>query len=656
MDIKKIAVIGAGEMGHGIAEVFAISGFYVNLIDLKQTTLDSAMSNVLQSINKLAEKGKMTDQQAKESYARMKTFTDMQSGLKDVDFVVEAVPENLDLKSKIFTQAENFIKDDTVISSNTSNIRITQIASAMKHPERAIGTHFFNPAVIMKLVEVVRGEKTNDKTFEIASELIKRTGKTPVSVKKDTPGFIVNRINAADLLLFGLIIDKGIAKPEEVDAFAKGQGMVMGPYELIDFVGVDIVKDSLDYYAKEISPDYGKVKVYSDMVSRKLLGKKSGAGFYDWTKGRPAILTSANPTDKLSLMDLFSVEINEAVKLLEENIATPDEIETAVKLGMNRPFGPISVAKSLTNSEVKEKLDELAKRFDCDVFKPSVSISQGKMLYAIDGGLHKESETPSGEKQSGFKYVTIERNEKVARLLINRPKLNLINLDVLDELDRAIASLWSDQSVNVLLVMGEGGILSAGADLSSYFANDAQFIAFSKKGQNTFKKLSEIPKITIAVMEGYALGGGFELSLACDLRVATSSVVMGFPEVTHGLIPAWGGSQRIAKLIGGSYASRLVLTSERITGKEASDFGLISKIFDSDIVSNAMQYAKEISINSAPIAAALGKTLVNKSVEISLEAGLDLESIASGIIFNTEDLREGLSSFMQKKKPEFKGR
>ncbi len=203
---------------------------------------------------------------------------------------------------------------------------------------------------------------------------------------------------------------------------------------------------------------------------------------------------------------------------------------------------------------------------------------------------------------------------------------------------------------------GAGGVFSAGADLSAYFANEGQFIEFSKKGQVTLDKFSEIPKITIAVLDGYVLGGGFELALACDIRVSTSTASLGFPEVLRGLVPAWGGSQRLPKLIGASRASRLILTGERITGKEALEMGLVSKLFDTDIASAAIGYAKDVSANSAPVAASLAKTLINKGAELPIEAGFNMESMAAGIVFNTDDLKEGLSSFMQKRKPEFKGK
>ncbi len=658
MDKERIAIVGAGEMGHGIAEVFALSGHNVSLIDVNQTAIQKGLDGITDSLSKLVKKGTITQEVADQTRKRIGTFTEIPAGVKDADLVIEAVPENLDLKSKIFKQLGEATKPSAILGSNTSNIRITEIADGVKNPERVVGIHFFNPPIIIKLVEVIKGEKTSDSTISSVYSLLQKIGRTPVKVNKDTPGFIVNRINAPEMLFFGLFFDKNIAKPEEVDAFIRAQGLLMGPYELLDFIGIDVINSSLLYFSKEISPDFSKVKVYPDLVSKNMLGKKTGRGFYDWSSGRPAVIASAKPTDKLSLLDIFSLEINEAVKLIEEDVAAPEDIDTSVKLGMNRPFGPISAAKGLSNDEVKQTLERLANTFDCQVFAPANSIKQGKMREAVEGRLRASgSQSEQGNVKDKYKNLIIKKtSEKVTVISLNRPKLNLINNEILDELDAAASELWNDSGTNVILITGNGGVFSAGADLSAFFANEKQFIEFSKKGQSTMKKFSDMPKITIAVLDGYVLGGGLELALACDIRVATSGASLGFPEVLRGLVPAWGGSQRLPKLVGVSRASEMILTGMRISGKEAFDMGIVSKVFDEDIMSEAVKYAVEISANSAPVAASLAKTLINKGAELPLEAGFDMESMAAGEVFNTEDLKEGFAAFMQKRKPEFKGK
>jgi enoyl-CoA hydratase/3-hydroxyacyl-CoA dehydrogenase len=655
MNAQKIAVVGAGEMGHGIAEVFAISGFSVNLIDINNDALNAAMTKVSDSLNKLFTKGTITAQQVKDSIGKISTYTNIGDGVKTVDFVIEAVPENIDLKTKIFKQLGDLAGENTILCSNTSNIRITDIAAQTKNPERVIGTHFFNPPVVMKLVEIIRGEKTSDSVFESTFNLINSIGKIPISVNKDTPGFIVNRINAPEILFFGILVDRKIAKPEEVDAFIRAQGLPMGPYELFDFVGIDIVNDSLLYFAKSLSSDYSKVNVYSDLVKNKRLGKKAGIGFYDWSSGKPKIIDSAKATNKLQLLDIFALEINEATKLIENGVATPKDIETAVKYGLNRPFGPISVAAGLDNSEVESRLEKLAKDFGVSVFAPSESIKSGKMREIIKD--NPQQQKSSGVKTGGLSSVIVEKiGKKVSRITLNRPKLNLINNDILEDLNRVMNNLWNDQETNVILIRGNSEVFSAGADLSMFFPNELQFVEFSKRGQETMRKFSDIPKITIAQLQGYVLGGGLELALACDIRLSTEDAVLGFPEINRGLVPLWGGSQRVSKLVGTAVASRLILTGEKISGKEAFEKGLVSKLITGDIDSAALEYAHDIAENSAPVSVMLSKILINKGIETPLETGLELEAAAGGIVFSSEDLKEGLSSFLQKRKPEFKGK
>ncbi len=361
-------------------------------------------------------------------------------------------------------------------------------------------------------------------------------------------------------------------------------------------------------------------------------------------------------------MDVMLLEVNEATKLIELDVASPDDIETAVKLGLNRPFGPISVAKSLTSSEARERLEQLSKEFQCSVFEPAASIREGKLRDAIEGRLQPAApqapvQQPTAQQPSGYKVISVEKvADRIVKISINRPKLNLLSLDVIDELDRAIDELWDDRETFVVIITGSGANFSAGADLSAYFANSISFMEFSRKGERVFRKLTEIPKIVIASLKGYVLGGGFELALACDIRVSTSNSAIGFPEVTLGLVPGWGGTQRLTRLAGASNAMRMILTGERITGKDAYGMGLVAKLFDGDIDAEALKYAQGIASSSAPIAAAMAKNLINKAAEVPEDVGLDMESTAMGILYSTEDLKEGVSSLLSKRKPVYRGK
>ena len=651
-------------MGHGIAQVFASNGYSVVLEDKYPEMLEKAKVRLAASLRRWVERGKMTKEQADATLSRITYTGNLADAVSAADLIVEAVPESLQLKMSVISEVAAHAQESAILASNTSNIRISDLAAATSRPEKVVGMHFFNPPTAMKLVEVIPGERTDPTVVDEIADVCAKIGKTPVRVLKDSPGFIANRINAVDMLLFCLIADNGIASPPEVDTLFKSQGLPMGPYELIDFVGIDIPAESLAYFAKTLSPEYGKATTFARMVQEKRLGKKTGMGFYDWSSGR-AEIPKAEPTDKVSVMDLFAAEINEAVKLVEEGVARPDDIEKAVTLGMNRPFGPISVAKDLSNAELKAELEELSKRFGCAIFAPARSIVEGRMRDAIEGRLtptpaQKEGPAPKVEKEAKKTTQTIrlERIQGgVAKVVLNRPRLNLLNGEVLDGLDSIITELWNDPEVRVVVITGEGAVFSAGFELTQYVANSVGMMEFARKGERLMKRLTEFPKLTIAVLKGYALGGGLELALSCDLRFATSDVELRFPELNRGLVPAWSGTQRLPRLVGLSRASSLILTSESVKGTRAYEIGLVSKILGSeDPDGEALRYASELASTQAPVAVALAKKLMNRGAEVPADVGLEMEALAAGVLFGTEDLKEGFSAFLGKRKPEFKGK
>ncbi len=661
MEVRRVAVIGAGDMGHGIAELFAVSGYDVSLMDKYPEMLEKAKARIGTSLDKLVERGKITKEGSQAALAKLAYFGEMDKAVANADLVVEAVPESLELKRSIFKEASAFAPEEAILASNTSNIRITDLAEGAPRPERLVGMHFFNPPMLMKLVEIIPGSKTAPEVVEGAAEVCAKLGRTAVKVLRDSPGFIVNRLNAADTLFFCLLLDRGVATAPEIDNFARGQGLPMGPYELMDFVGVDIAADSLAYFATTLSPEYGKGTTFAKMAKEGLLGKKAGKGFYDWSTGK-AQIPKVPATDKISIMDVFAIEINEAVKLVEEGVAGPEDIEKGVTLGMNRPFGPITVAKDLSNAEVKSKLEELAKKFDCSIFAPARPIAEGKMRDAIEGRLSpaaaKVEAKAEKEAPKGAGAIRLERLAGgVAKVTIGRPRLNLINGEVLEGLDEIVSEIWSDPDVRVVVITGEGTVFSAGFEMTQFVASSVAMMEFARKGERLMKRLTEMPKLTIAVLKGYALGGGLELALACDLRVATEDVELRFPELTRGLVPAWSGTQRLPRLLGLSRASSLILTSESIRGRRAYEIGLVHQILPAgDPDGEAVKLATGLASSQAPVAIMLAKKLLNKGAEVPFDVGLEMEAMAAGVLFGTEDLGEGISAFLGKRKPEFKGK
>ena len=286
MEIKKIGVIGAGAMGNGIAQMAAQIGCEVILRDIKEEYVERGMKNIDRFLSKSVEKGKIEAAQKDTILGRIKGTTEM-ADLKDVDFVIEAVIENLDLKKSVFKELDELCAPHVILASNTSSMSLTEIAAATNRPEKVCGMHFFNPVPIMKLVEIIRGYSTNDETIDITTELAKKMGKITVEVKKDSPGFVVNRIMIPHMLEAIKIVEEGIASIEDVDIAVKGGlNYPMGPFELMDLTGIDICYFVSEYFYKELNKESKWVSpnLLKTMIRANKLGRKTGGGWYDYGK------------------------------------------------------------------------------------------------------------------------------------------------------------------------------------------------------------------------------------------------------------------------------------------------------------------------------------------------------------------------------------
>ena len=377
-DVKKIAMIGAGDMGHGIAASCLLGGYTVVLRDIDQKFVDKGVAGIIKSLEKFKEKGKITPDAFAHALVRLIPMVDLKEAVKDADFIIEAVPEKLEIKKSVFAEIDQYAPKHAILASNTSNISITEIASATQRPDKVIGYHFFNPAILMKLVEVIKGRGTSDESVQIGYDIAKKIKKVPVIVKKDSPGFIYNRINEPTLVLLSKILEAGHPTPEEFDAAFKPL-MAMAPFELVDYVGIDVAAHGLEYFAQVLSPDYKPSEAMMSYLKINNLGKKTGRGFYDWSAGRPAI-DLAKATKEYDINQLIALQVNEATKLLEEGVADdPKEIDLAMANGGGSPFGPFALAQGIGYPELVFKLGEIYKKFPLDIFKPTNTLKEGKI-------------------------------------------------------------------------------------------------------------------------------------------------------------------------------------------------------------------------------------------------------------------------------------
>jgi len=372
MEIRKIAVLGAGAMGHGIAQVAATAGFKVNMRDINEEILAGGLERIKWSLDKFVQKKRITEEDAKKAIERIKLIVSLKEAVKDVDYVIEAAPENLSLKQQIFKEIDGCAPAHAILATNTSALPISEIAEVSKRPEKVVGMHFFNPAQLMRLVEVVMGEKTIEETCNVTVELSKKFGKEAVVCRKDVPGFIANRITIPGTNLVAWMVYNGEYTIEEVDAAAiQKAGMPMGIFALMDYTGIDVVGNVLKFM-DEREPLFKACPLIMEKVKKGEFGYKTGKGFYTYPeKGQwvmPAI--DLGKAEKFDPMIQTYVTVNMAAELIRNDIATAEDIDKTIKLGFNLPIGVLELADTIGVDVVLSELKKIEKKYGT-FYKPS---------------------------------------------------------------------------------------------------------------------------------------------------------------------------------------------------------------------------------------------------------------------------------------------
>ncbi len=646
----KFTVIGAGTMGHGIAEVAAISGFDVWLNDVAEEILRNAREKISWSLSKLEEKGQIKSKD--DVMSRIHITTDQEEALKNTDFMIEAVIEDINIKSKVFSKADSLSSENAILASNTSSIPISEIAKYVRRGERVVGMHFFNPPVIMPLVEIIKGEMTSEETVKRALDIAKRLGKDPVVVNKDVPGFLVNRILFRVNEVGCWLVESGKATVEDVDYTSITElGFPMGVFLLQDYTGLDVA-----YLVGKAMEDRGfktyHCKMFEEKFKAKELGVKSGKGFYIYPSGK-FVRPEFKANKKINPVLLLSSAINEASYLLREGISSKEDIEKGCKLGLGWPKGIFEYADSFGIDEVINALEELKNETKLDSFTPDpllVSMkNEGRLGKKVGKGFYEYH-------GKDFKTVKYQIDNKIGIITLNRPeKLNAINEDMVKELNSLLDEIEEDDKVRVIIIQGSGKAFSAGADTSEFLKmTPIKAMISSRRLQELYNKIQFLTKPVISLINGYAIGGGLELAMSTDIRIASSNAQLGQPEINLGIIPGGGGTQRLPK-ISRKKALQLILTGENISAKEAEELGLVDEVVDPlELENEGKKIANKIAEKS-PLALALAKYAVNFGNQTNIWTGEALESSFFGLLFSTKDLEEGIKAFIERRKPQFKG-
>ncbi|HED04316.1 MAG TPA: 3-hydroxybutyryl-CoA dehydrogenase [Candidatus Fraserbacteria bacterium] len=652
-EIKTIAVLGAGTMGHGIAELAVLAGYQVNLRDIKDEFVQKGYGAIKWSLGKLAEKSVISEQKAQEALERVHPLVDLGEAVGGADFVIEAAPEMMRIKQEIFGEVDKLAPPRAILASNTSSLSISKIAQATGRPAQVVGMHFFNPPVKMALVEVIRGQETGEEVMNLTVELAKKLGKTPIRVEKDVFGFIVNRVLVEPFMFESAwIVSRGEATVEEIDSRMKYyEGFPMGPFELQDLTGIDIGYHLMKEAGVEIPP------IIAERVEKNELGRKTGVGFYNYRDGGAQYRREAG--EKFDPLPIYALMVNEAAQLLEQKVTTEDQIDLGVQLGAGFPEGVLKRADAIGLDVILTRLEELHKKYGDERYRPAKLLGEmvkaGRTGKVTGRGFYTYGQRADGPREYKAIKVEIEAEKHLAWVTLNRPhRLNTINSEMREELPQAFAELARNEQVRAIVLRGAGDkAFSAGADVSEFAGGKAYM--FAMLGE-FFATPQQCPKPVIAAIDGYALGGGLELALACDFRLASRRSQLGQPEIKLGLIPGGGGTQRLTRLIGAARAKELVMLGERIPAEQAHAWGLINRLLDNERFDEEVRAFAEQLAAGPPVAIRLVKRVIDWGQESPLEAALLLEREAFGLLFSTEDMIEGTTAFMMKKKPEFKGK
>jgi enoyl-CoA hydratase/3-hydroxyacyl-CoA dehydrogenase len=675
--IKKIAVIGAGNMGSGIAQKLAQEGLNVVLVDMTEEFVERGINTIRQTLKQAVERKILDADQVHDVLSRIIGTCDMQMAA-DADLVIEAVFEDKQVKFDLFENLDQICSEKTILATNTSSFYVREFAEKTGRPDRFVGLHYFYHPAKNRLLEVIPHEKTSQETLEKSLLAARLHSKTAIVVK-DAPGFAVNRFFVPFLNEAARMLEEGLANIPTLEEAAKQAFKIgMGPFELMNVTGIPIAVHASTTLGNELGPFYATADILKAQNDKNENWDLSGD--VDESKIQAA-------KDRF-----YGVCLGVAAALVDEGVASIEDTDRGAKIGLRWSAGPFEIMNKIGIENTYKAVDAIAQKYS-DFKMPEILKKQN----AIGNPF-------------AFNFVDLEIKNDIAYITINRPEaMNALNETVVGQIAARFEEAEKNPDVRAIVFQGAGKAFVAGADIK-YFVDKiradkiADIAEFTRKGQELLLKIENSDKLTIALLDGLSLGGGSELAMACQAVIATPAGSMGFPETAIGIFPGLGGMLRMARFAGAELAKYYVFTGIPLGAADANELGIITRLVDPAEVETAINQlvagkkpdkyqpidlpekfkplaqvcssenvakllagempegvpeeiagktAKLISYK-APLALKMANEIIDQQVGKSISEAVEIELGRLNEIFSTADALEGLSS-MGRKKPVYKG-
>jgi enoyl-CoA hydratase / 3-hydroxyacyl-CoA dehydrogenase len=666
MFVSKAAVVGGGTMGGEIAQAIAAADIPVVVKDIDQKFVDAALEKARGvtegQLARLVKKEKLTQEQADARLAEVMgqiTGTTSYEEFGDVDFVIEAVPEKIEIKQAVFREIDAATPGHAILSSNSSSLSITEMGETTLRADKVVGFHFFYPASIMPLVEVIVGEDTSQETATAAYNFAQAIKKQPI-VCGEVPGFVVNRVLMATMgEIWRAQEEQGLSLKAIDEAISGAKLAPMGPFFLTDLLGLDTVLHVAEHLNEAYGESFYVHKGLQGLVGEGKLGAKSGGeGFFK--DGEQNVPGGAEP-DAEELVAMFSCRaLMEACLLVEEGICSVRDIDLGMmtgagldpRKGLLPPFWKADVEGL---DKVLERMEQLEEKHG-ERFTPPVTlrrlVAQRRYGLSTGQGFYPYPQPDDGEQAETVKLET--RDGVAVAWLANLP-MNAVSPQVIADLETVWERVKASEGVGAMVIASSVPVVfSAGADIKAFTTMDeATGAELIEKAHALLRDFGQARVATIAAVNSIAFGGGCEMAMACDVRIAAEAAVFGQPEIKLGIIPGFGGTQRLARLVGPNKALEMNLVGDAVLSEEALELGLVNRVVpDHELFETALMWGRKLAAQ-APVAVEQIKTVSHKG---DLDEGIEVEKQGFATAFNSEDGKEGIAAFLAKRTPKWSGR